>query len=151
MFTMAERDSYETNKIYPNFSSTLSDNQQFRLNRINKIRDYFAAEIKERELMSKRFSKYIASFDYFGKPLIVLSVTTGSFSIASFATVIGAPLGIASANFSLAFLISTKIVKKLLKTTRNKKKKNNKIIMVARCKLNNIESKISKALINHEI
>ena len=120
MFTMAERDSYETNKIYPNFSSTLPDNQQFRLNRINKIRDYFAAEIKERELMSKRFSKYIASFDYFGKPLIVLSVTTGSFSIASFATVIGAPLGIASANFSLAFLISTKIVKKLLKTTRNK-------------------------------
>ena len=51
--------------IYPNLSPTLSNNQQFRLNRINEIRDYFVAEIKERELMSKRLSKYIASFDYF--------------------------------------------------------------------------------------
>ena len=58
------------------------DDQQFRLNRINEIKDYFAAEIKERELMSKRLSKYVASFDYFVKSLIVLSVTTGSISIA---------------------------------------------------------------------
>ena len=73
--------------------------------------------------MSKRLSKYIASFDYFGKPLIVLSVTTGSISIASFSIVIGTPVGIASASFSVAFSISTEIVKKLLKTTRNKRKK----------------------------
>ena len=50
-------------------------------------------EIKEREIMSKRLSKYIASFDYFDKSLIVLSVTTGSISIASFATVIGTHVG----------------------------------------------------------
>ena len=134
----------ETNNIYPNLSPTLSNNQQFRLNRINEIRDYFVAEIKERELMSKRLSKYIASSDYFDKSLIVLSVTTGSISIASFATVIGAPVGIVSASFSLGFLISTGIVKKLLKTTRNKKKKHNKIVMLARSKFNSIESKISK-------
>ena len=127
--------SYGTNNIYPNFRPTLLDHQQFRLNRINKIRDYFLAEIKERELMSKRLSKYIASFDYFDKSLIVLSVTTGSISIASFATVIGAPVGIVSASFSLAFSISTGIIKKLLKTTRNKKKKYNKIVMLARSKL----------------
>ena len=112
MFKMAERSSYETNNIYPNLCTSLSDNQQFRLNRINKIRDYFVAEIKERELMSKRLSKYIASFDYFDKSLIVLSITTGSFSIAWFATVIAAPVGIISASFSLAFSISTGIVKK---------------------------------------
>ena len=53
--------------------------------------------------MRKRLSKYIASFDYFGKSLIVLSVTTGSISIASVATVIGAPVGMASASFSLVF------------------------------------------------
>ena len=80
---MAERSSYETNNIYPNLSPALSNNQQFRLSRIKEIRDYFVAEIKERELMSKRLSKYIASFDYFDKSLIVLSVTTGSISIAS--------------------------------------------------------------------
>ena len=141
----------ETNNIYPNFSPSLSSNQQFRLNRINEIRDYFIAEIKERELMSKRLSKYIAFLDYFDKSLIVLSVTTGSFSIASFATVIGAPVGIVSASFSLAFSISTGIIKKLLKTTRNKKKKHNKIVMLARSKLNSIESKISEALKNNEI
>ena len=109
------------------------------------------AEIKERELMSKRLSNYIASFDYFDKSLIVLSVTPGSISIASFATVTGAPVGIVSPSSSLAFSISTGIIKKLLKTTRNKKKKHNKIVMLARSKLNSIESKISEALINNEI
>ena len=56
-----------------------------------------------------------------------------------------------SASFSLAFLITTGIVKKFFKTTRNKKKKHNKIVMLARSKLNSIESKISEALINDEI
>ena len=87
---MAECNSYETRSIYP----SLNDQQHFRLNKINKIKDYFVAEIRERELMSKRLSNYISSFDYFDKSLIVLSVTTGSTSIASFATVIGAPIGI---------------------------------------------------------
>ena len=128
-----------------------TNQQQFRLNKINEIKDYFVAEIKERELMSKRLSKYIASFDYFDKPLIILSVTNGSISIASFATIIGAPVGIVNASFSLAFSISTGIVIQLLKTTKNKKKKHNKIVMLARSKLNSIESRISEALINNEI
>ena len=93
-------------------------------------------EIKERELMSKRIWKYIAFFDYFDKSLIILSITTGCISIALFATVIGAPVRIASASFSLTFSISTGIIKKLLKTTRNKKKKHNKTVMIVRSKLN---------------
>ena len=125
------------------------DNQQFRLNKINEIKDYFIAEIKERELMSKRPSKYIASFEYFDKFLIVLSATSGSIAIPSFATVIGTPVGIASASLSLTFSLSTGLVKKLLKTTRNKKKKHNKIVMLARSKLNSIGSKISEALMNN--
>ena len=55
-----------------------------------------------------------------------------------------------SASFSLVFSISTGIIKKLLKTTRNKMKKHNKIVMLARSKLNSIESKISEVLINTE-
>ena len=98
--------------------------------------------------MRKRLSKYITSFDYFDKSLIVLSVTTGSISIASFAALVGAPVGIENANFSLAFSVSTGIVNKLLKTTRNKKKKHNKVVILARTKLNSIESKIFEALIN---
>ena len=107
--------------MYPNLSSTPSNKQQFRLKKINEIKDYFVAEIKEREIMSKRLS-------------------------ISFATVTGAPVGIASASFSLAFSISTGITKKLLKTTKIKKK-HNEIIMLARSKLNSTESKISEALI----
>ena len=99
--------------------------------------------------MSKKLSKYIAFFEHFNKSIIVLSVTTGSISIASFATVIGAPVGSVSASFSLSFSISTGLIKKLLKTTRSKKKKYNKIVMLARSKLNSIGSKISEALIKN--
>ena len=112
---MTECNSHETHNIYQN----LNNQQQFRLNKINKIKDQFVVEIKERELMSKRVSKYIASFGYFDKSLIVLSVTTGSISIASFATVIGVPVGIVSASFGLKFLVFTGIMKKMFK--KNKK------------------------------
>ena len=86
MFEMAECNSHEAPNIYLNLNAVMSNKQQFRLSKISEIKDYFVAEIQERELMSKRLSKYIASFDYFDKSLIVLSVTTGSISIAQFAT-----------------------------------------------------------------
>ena len=108
-----------SHNMYPNLGTNLSNDQQFRLKKMNEIKDYFVAEIKERELMSKRLSKYIASFDYFDKSLIVLSVTTGSISIASFASVIGAPVGMMSARCSLAFSITTGFVKIFFK--KNKK------------------------------
>ena len=122
----------------PNLYLNWND-QQFRLNKIKEIEDYFIAEIKW-ELMSKKLSKYIASFDYFNNFFIVLSAS-GSVSIASFATVIGALVEMASARFSLAFLMSTEIITKLLKITRNKNKKHNKIIMLARSKLDSAGSK----------
>ena len=99
-------DFHETPNMYPNLSETLLNillNEHFRLNKINETQDYFVDEIKETELTIKRLSKYIACFDYFDKSLIVLSVTISSFSIASSATVIGAPVGITSAIFSLHF------------------------------------------------
>ena len=101
--------------------------------------------------MSKNLSKYIASFKYFDKSLIVLSVATSNIFLASFATAIGAPIGIMSASCSLSFSITTGFAKKFLKTIRNKKKKHNKIVMLARSKLNSIESKISEALGNNKI
>ena len=117
---MAECHSHD---IYPNLSANTSYEEQFRLNKINEIKDYFIAVIKERELMSKRLSKYIASFGYFDKSLIVLCAATGSISITSLATVIEAPVGMMSASCSLAFSITIGFLKKFLKTIRNKKKK----------------------------
>ena len=101
--------------------------------------------------MSKKLSKYISFFYYFDKSLIVLSVTSGGVSIASFATAVGAHIGITSAKLSLAFSLCTGLVKKLLNTTRNKKKRHNKVVMLPRSKLNSIGSKISEALINNQI
>ena len=147
---MVECNPIECNSIDYDEASSLN-NQQFRLNKINEIKDYFIAMIMERELMSKSLSKYIACCDYFDKFLIVLSSTSCSISIVLFATVIATTIGIASATLDLTFSLPTGLVKKLLKTTRDKKKKHNKIIMLARSKLNNVESKVSEALINNEI
>ena len=80
-----------------------------------------------------------------------MSVLSGSISIASFATVIGAPAGIIGASFSFTFSFTSRFVQRFLKTKRNEKKKYNKIIMLARSKLNSVESKISKALIGNDI
>ena len=88
------------------------NNKQFRLNKTSEIEDYFITEIKEREFMSKKLSKYISFFNYFDKSLTVLSATSGSISIASFATVIRTPVGITSASLNLTFSLCTGLVKK---------------------------------------
>ena len=98
------------------------NNQQFRLKKISEIEEYFIAEIKERELMSQKLSKYISFSNYFDKSLIVLSLASGGVSISSFATAIGAPIGITSASLSLAFSLCLGLVKMLLKATRNKQR-----------------------------
>ena len=127
---MVESNSIKCNSIECNsiesiehnsFNTSNLNNQQLRLNKSSEIEDYFIAEIKERQLISKKVSKYISFFDYFDKYLIVLSVTSGGVSIASFATVIGVLIGTTSASLSLAFSLCAGIVKKLLKATRNKK------------------------------
>ena len=142
-----KHDFHKTPNIYPN----ISNDQQFRLNKINEIKDYFIAEIRERELMSKNLSNYIAYFEYLDKSIMALSVVTASISTESFATAIGASVGIMIASCSLAFSITTGFLKKFLKTIRNKKKNHNKNVILARTKLNSIESKISEAFINNEI
>ena len=75
----------EEPNIYPN----LSDQQQFSLNKMNEVKEDFIEKISKRELLSKKFSNYIASFDCFDKSFIVLSATNGSIFIVSCATVIG--------------------------------------------------------------
>ena len=144
-------DLNKTPNIYPSLATDLSNEQQFRLDKIKEIKNYFLAEIRERELISKNLTKYIPSLDYFDKSLNVLSILSGSISIASFETVTVVPAGIIGASCSFTFSITSGFVKKFLKTIRNKKKKHNKIIMLARSKLNSIEYKISKALMDNEI
>ena len=107
---MAECDSIDSPECSSVETSNLN-NQQFRLNKINEIKDYFISEIKEKEIMSKKIIKYIASFDYFDESLIVLYATSGSIPIALFATVIRTSVEIATTIVSLTFSLSTGLVK----------------------------------------
>ena len=100
----------------------LSEQTKFRLDEISKIENYFIEEINQRKSCNKKLSKYIAAFDYIDKILIVLSATTGGVSIISFTTIVGAPVGIASASLTLIFSLTTGITKRLLNTTRKKRK-----------------------------
>ena len=129
----------------------LSEQAKFRLSEIIGIENYFHQEINQRKSCSKKLSKYVTAFDYIDKILIVLSATSSGVCIISSASVVGAPVGIASASFTLIFSLTTGIVKKLLNITRNKKKKHDKILMLAKSKLNSIETLVSQALIDMEI
>ena len=126
----------------------MNDQTKFRL---NKIRDYFFFEIQERKTTSKKLSKYIATFDCADKIFIVLSASFGTLSILSHATVVGIPVGLAGGSLTVVFSLTKGIVKKLLKVTRKKKKKHNKIVMLAKSKLNSIETLTSQALIDLDI
>ena len=124
---------------------------KYRLDEINKIKDYLNSEIKGRKDIIKKISKYIVAFDYGDKVFITLSASFGTLSIASYATVVGIPAGIAGASLTLMFTITAGVVKTFLNITRKMKKKHNKIIALARSKLNIIENLISQALINFKI
>ena len=77
-----------------------------------------------------------------------MSATSGGVSIISITRVVGAPVGIASASFTLILSLATGITKKLLSTARNKKKRRSKILMLPESKLNSIETLVSQALID---
>ena len=135
----------EINKI------NLSEQTKSRLDEKSKIENYFIEEINQRKLLSKKLNKYDTTFDYIDKVLIALSATSDGVSIILFTSIIGAPVGIVRASFTLIFSLTTGIFKKLLNITRKKKKKHDKILMLAKSKLNSIETLISQALIDMDI
>ena len=132
----------------------LREVDKYRLNEINEIKEYFSKEINERKDTISKLNKYIIGFDYLDKIFITLSASFGTLSVASHATVIGIPAGIAGASLTLIFTISTGINKSLLQVIKKKKKKHNKIITLAKDKLNMIDTLLSSALndlkISHE-
>ena len=132
----------------------LTDVNKYRLDEINKIKEYFDNEINERKDIIKKLNKYIVGFDYLDKIFIALSASFGTLIIASHATVVGIPVGIAGASLTLIFMISTGVNKTLLKVTKKRKKKHNKITALTKSKLNMIDTLLSSALndskINHK-
>ena len=141
----------KSNSIRAIEKKDLSEQTKFWLDEISKVENYFVKEINQTKSRSQKLSKYVTIFDYISKTLIVLRATTGGVSILSFTNIIGAPGGIASASFTLLFSQTTGITKKLLNITRKKKKKHDKILMLAKSKLNSIDTLISQALFDMDI
>ena len=106
-----------------NSNLELNDLTKFRLDEINKIKDYFNAEINERKDIVKKISKYIVAFDYAGKLFITLSASFGTLSIVSHATVVGIPVGITEASLTVIFTATTGIVKKIVECYKKKEEK----------------------------
>ena len=129
----------------------LTDVNKYRLGQINKIRDYFNNGITERKDIIKKLTKYLVSFDYLDKIFITLSSSFVTLSIASYASVVGIPADITGASLTLVFTIGTGISKSLLRLTKKRKKKHNQIIVLAKNKLNMIDTLLSSALNDSEI
>ena len=105
----------------------------------------------KKEKIIKKLNKYLVSFDYLDKIFIALSASFGTLSIASYASVVGKPAGIAGFSLTLIFTIGTGISKSLLNVTKKRKKKHNKIIVLAKNKLNMIDTLLSSSLNDSEI
>ena len=100
----------------------LTDVNKYGIDEINKIRDYFNNEIKERKDIIKKLNKYLVNFDYLDKIFITLSASFVTLSIPSYASVVGIPAGITGASLTLVFTIGTGISKSLLKLTKKEKR-----------------------------
>ena len=113
----------KSNSIRAIDRTDLSEQTKFQLDEISKIENYFTEEINQRKSCSQKLNKCVTTFDYIDNILIVLSATTVGVSIISFTSIIEAPVGKASASFTLIFSLTTGIIKKLLNIARKKKRK----------------------------
>ena len=129
----------------------LTDVNKYRIDKINKIKEYFDNEIKERKDIIKKLNKYLVSFYYLDKIFITLSASFGTLSIASYAAVVGIPVSIAGSSLTLIFTIGSGLNKSLLRVTKKRKKKHNKIIALAKSKLSMIDTLLSSALNDSKI
>ena len=118
-----EHNSIKNNSLETIDKTVLSEQTKIRLSETIGIENHFYQEINQTKSCSKNLNKYVTTFDYIDKILIVLIATNSGVSIISFTSIIGAPVAIESASLTLVFSLTTGTVKKLLNITRNKKKK----------------------------
>ena len=126
-------------------------NQEFRLKKIDEMKNYLFEEINQNELMSQKYKKVCRFWNYIDHSIIVSSTITGCVSICDFASLVGIHIGIASSTIGLKICVITAGIKKYKSIIKKKSKKHDKIVLLAKSKLNSIEALISKALIDPNI
>ena len=127
---------------------SLNEQRNYRLMEIGKIKDYLEQEIKYQQLLTSQLSKYLTGFDHAEKILTVFSTFFSGANI--FAHVIGEKrlLGLITFVFSLLFCLSSGVVKKLQQETKTRKKKQNKLLYLAKNKVDSVEMVVSESLMD---
>ena len=125
--------------------------QEFRLQNVEKTRNYFLEETKQNELLSKKHKKVCTALNYIEYFLILGSTITGCISISALASLIDISIGITSPAIGLKICPITAGIKKYKSIIKKKTKKDDKIVLLAKSKLNSVEVLISKALIDSVI
>ena len=125
--------------------------QEFRLKNIDETRNYLIEEINQNELMSQNLKKICTTLNYIEHFLILASTITGCISISAFASLFGIPIGITNSAIGFQICAIAARIQKYKSIIKKKKKKHDKIVLLAKSKLNSIEVLISKALINSVI
>ena len=124
--------------------------QEFKLKNINGTRNYFLGKIKQNELVSKKLKKACTTLKYIEQFLILASTITGFISV-SFASLLGIPIGITNSAKGVKICAITAGIKKYKSIIKKKKKGHEKIVLLAKSKLNSIEVLISETLIDSVI
>ena len=106
-----------------NWQNKLDYQTKYKLNKITKIKNYFIEEVNQRKSCIKILNRYVTTFDYIDKILILLSAISYGVSIISFTGIVGAPVGVVSASFTLIFSLTTEIIKKITKYNNKQKGK----------------------------
>ena len=122
--------------------------QEFRLKNIDETRNYLIEEINRNELMSKKHKKVCTTLNYIEHFLILASTITGCISISAFASLLGIPIGNMSSAIGLKICEIAAGIKKYESII--KKKKHDKIVLLAKSKLNSIEVLVSSNISHDE-
>ena len=126
-------------------------NQGFRLKNIDEIRNYLIEETNQNEFLTRKHKKVCRVLNYIDHSLIAISLITGGVSISVFASLVVIPIGITNSAIGLKICVITTGIKKDKSIITKKRTKHDKIVLLAKSKLNSIEVLISKALINSNI
>ena len=123
----------------------LEDKSNYRLSEISQIKNYFNEEIQYQQSLTNKLSKYLTVFDYSNKILtVVLTVFSGTNIFSNVNNEL--LLGLITSVFSLSFSLPFGIIIKLQQETKLRKKKHNKLLYLAKNKLNSIEMLISNSI-----
>ena len=118
------------------------------MKKIDGIKNYLIEEINQNELMSAKDKRVCRVLNYIKNTLIAIFTITCCVPISVFLFLVGIPMGIVSSTIGLKISVITAGSKKYKSIIKEKRKEHDKIVLLAKSKLTNIEVIVSKVSIN---